>query len=1355
MPPSLKARRRRQRLMIIASVVMLLVLAVVGRWAYVQSTGGPRDTGPNRETALATYQSGDYPAAIAQLSKVAKKNDRDIEVLYALAMSHLEVPQPKGENIGIAAHYLNQVVTAQPTHHEAASELLDLYAVNPRGAESEVLSLTDIMLKQNPKHEGALRVRGQVQQMLGRHDAALQTILTYLEINPTDALMQRKVLESMAQMNQPSAALIARAEAELKKHPDDPRLEYVLAYAHYTNRDRAKAVELLKQAALRPPPDKDFIKLMVQFMDAAAMFPENLAYLRKNTNKSDATGLRQELVRRLFETGQLDEATQMFNAIEQKPDAGALAVQVIALREMDRDKDAEAVLKDLENPERRADAKAWATLLRTAYKPEVSADEVIAAGVAARNAGVNDPYAELIIGSAYERGGDSESAKTAFENAANRRPSWSSPRMSLARIAIREGNRDTAVQNAVAAAVRAPTNIETHVLSAMAVAMNPSAIKPGEMAELERVIDQIQQVDPGEPRTLLLRVRLMGEIGRTSDAVAAARVLMNKNNASNAAPLMQLADFSRHYDLGITDEVYQLINKRHGAQPSVAQSRALDIAKADGNDAALAAFDQSAGTAINTTPWQLARAQLLDQLDHPQAAAAWVKVADANPNDLAVQQAALRTRATWTDRDLTRRCIDRLRELSSANDEAWRVELARWLLNGPQPQSQAAQVETLLQDYTKNNPPTAQVLLMRASAQSLLGQQQVAIKYLVDASNLEPNDALIRLELAAAYQRADSSAQASAQLRQVLSQRDLTPQQRRRAAQLLIDQRDFATAIEPLEDLRSSGDAEPLDLLSLGQLYAQTQQHDKAVAIIPAILAEPTEPGVLYAASVYARLGQPDKAYAILDKLSDLNLSPAKVHTLRGSHLSMFAAPEEAMPEFVAATEADPSDPLVWRNLTEFQLRIGQADQAIATARRGIKAAGNDDALAAIERQAKAITRVGDTRSTIPLVAALLGQPQQRDAAEKALTLFHQAAEKQTPPVTLADQLKKLSDANPDFAELSLATIDVMRQANQLDTALQRAEAAMARFPDSGPAAQYAAELQANAGRWSQSLLAAQAWRRRDPVNRPLADTLIARAQLNLGRPSEALATLLPHRDLVAASPNRYPPVTRDLAFLLAKADRAGEARTLLEPLLSQDARWRMTALDTATRAINDHQVAAQWLERVNQAIPQDAVAELTHLAQAWWSLGQRDSQPGYRDQARHLAQSLSLRPDADAGVFFFRGVIAEYDEDWPSAENAYRRVLKLQPDSASARNNLAVVLSKAQGNHMDEAIRLAGEAVKSYPTQPTFHDTLAMLFAEAERFDDAERSIRQAIQLDPTNPEWQRRLQSITQQRNASSAVN
>ena len=115
------------------------------------------------------------------------------------------------------------------------------------------------------------------------------------------------------------------------------------------------------------------------------------------------------------------------------------------------------------------------------------------------------------------------------------------------------------------------------------------------------------------------------------------------------------------------------------------------------------------------------------------------------------------------------------------------------------------------------------------------------------------------------------------------------------------------------------------------------------------------------------------------------------------------------------------------------------------------------------------------------------------------------------------------------------------------------------------------------------------------------------------------------------------------------------------------------------------------------------------------------------------FARLVKAQPD-NATAYFHLANAYRASGNFPTAIGQYRRTLSIDPKMYLAANNLAWILA----THTDADLRDGAEAVRwakiaceaSRYQQPLWLDTLAAAYAEAEQFDQAVKTLTQAIAL-------------------------
>ena len=122
-------------------------------------------------------------------------------------------------------------------------------------------------------------------------------------------------------------------------------------------------------------------------------------------------------------------------------------------------------------------------------------------------------------------------------------------------------------------------------------------------------------------------------------------------------------------------------------------------------------------------------------------------------------------------------------------------------------------------------------------------------------------------------------------------------------------------------------------------------------------------------------------------------------------------------------------------------------------------------------------------------------------------------------------------------------------------------------------------------------------------------------------------------------------------------------------------------------------------------------------------------------------------RLEPTRGIHFFQvGNMNLLLKRYAAAETAYQKVVDLEPERADGYQALAQCYVVAKRN-VDRAPALARRAVQLSPTAPVY----AVLSLACERTGDraaARQAMQQALQLDPGNADYRRRLLALEQQR-------
>jgi tetratricopeptide (TPR) repeat protein len=126
----------------------------------------------------------------------------------------------------------------------------------------------------------------------------------------------------------------------------------------------------------------------------------------------------------------------------------------------------------------------------------------------------------------------------------------------------------------------------------------------------------------------------------------------------------------------------------------------------------------------------------------------------------------------------------------------------------------------------------------------------------------------------------------------------------------------------------------------------------------------------------------------------------------------------------------------------------------------------------------------------------------------------------------------------------------------------------------------------------------------------------------------------------------------------------------------------------------------------------------------------------GQYDLASASFERFAAAEPSNAAVHVQLGGLAEIKKDWPRAIAQYEAALKLSPDYAIAKNNLAWLYAE-HGGSTAVALRLAQEARSALPKDPHVADTLGWLLVKIGSANSAVPYLRECVAAFPANPAY------------------
>jgi tetratricopeptide (TPR) repeat protein len=502
------------------------------------------------------------------------------------------------------------------------------------------------------------------------------------------------------------------------------------------------------------------------------------------------------------------------------------------------------------------------------------------------------------------------------------------------------------------------------------------------------------------------------------------------------------------------------------------------------------------------------------------------------------------------------------------------------------------------------------------------------------------------------------------------------------------------------QDAARRSPRDPDQLGALGAIYYVHGFPEAAAACFARAteLAPQTMHWWYYLALAYERTGEREKAISAYERAIELNANYGPLY-VRLAGLLMESDRQRAVRLCRRALELNPKDPTA-------MLRLGLCEEA----------AGNlTAALAQIERALQIIPDYGEAHVAAARILTQLNREEEAQQHVKA------TATGRTPligDVRFEDLLRNglyldllLHDA------LLLAEREVFEQAEQ---ALANAREVDRTGIATGRATGIVRVMQ---GRYEE---AAEQFRR---VLEARPEALEVRARLaeveaRLGRREEAEAGF---RAVLEQNPDDQFALQR-YCDLLLELERPAEAEKLLREAAARQPASPWVRLQLGIVLFNmkkDDEAREQFLACLEMA-PDHARARyfLGRLAQREGDLA------GAKKQWERIVETTPNSLDA----YLALAEAAMQERDFATAERCIRDGLKQVPYSTGLTNGLAWILATSPNETQrngEEAVRLAESACqKTQRRHHAFLDTLAAAYAEVGRFDDAVKTVQEAIRL-------------------------
>ena len=163
-----------------------------------------------------------------------------------------------------------------------------------------------------------------------------------------------------------------------------------------------------------------------------------------------------------------------------------------------------------------------------------------------------------------------------------------------------------------------------------------------------------------------------------------------------------------------------------------------------------------------------------------------------------------------------------------------------------------------------------------------------------------------------------------------------------------------------------------------------------------------------------------------------------------------------------------------------------------------------------------------------------------------------------------------------------------------------------------------------------------------------------------------------------------------------------------------------------------DHNQADEAISMARSLLKNSSEDRPIYLAIAQMSIRLRRWKDA--EEAIEKADALSTKKEEHINVFFMRGELAERQKHFDAAEQAFRQVLEIDPDSAMALNYLGYMLAD-KGMKLQEALKMIRKAVDLEPWNGAYLDSLGWTYFKLGDFELAEENLGKAVDRTQTDP--------------------
>jgi tetratricopeptide (TPR) repeat protein len=369
-----------------------------------------------------------------------------------------------------------------------------------------------------------------------------------------------------------------------------------------------------------------------------------------------------------------------------------------------------------------------------------------------------------------------------------------------------------------------------------------------------------------------------------------------------------------------------------------------------------------------------------------------------------------------------------------------------------------------------------------------------------------------------------------------------------------------------------------------------------------------------------------------------------------------------------------------------------------------------------------------------------------------------------------AETLKQAVSLAPDNGDLKRALAQNLMLADKLDESLKLYQQLVAEEPKDVQSHLRISQIYRQQRKFAEAHMASEEAKKLEPGSLEVLWNEVGLLESE-GKTTEAIAALknvlqsTAKRSYTAAEKNNRAMLLERLGLMYRNHDQYKEAVETFQELGNLDtnlgARVAAQIVDTHRqgkafqKAVDEADAALKKYpdDRMIRMVRASALAELGRVDEAAADVrkfldGSNDRETyltlaqlyekgkNYTEMAKAIdaAEKLSLTGEEKEAIHFMRGAMYEKMKRLDDSEKEFRKVLALNPDSASALNYLGYMFAD-RNVKLNEALEMIKKAVDQEPHNGAYLDSLGWVYFRLDRLDEAEDNLRRALQRAGNDP--------------------